>query len=212
MGAMAARGRPKHPDILTPAEWGVVHGVRHGMSNRVIAERRGISIDAVKFHVANALEKLELKRRADLKHWQGAPFTSPLSGPAKGDIMTSELKLGPIGQIARRVSDVDAAVKWYRDVLGLTLLYQYGDLAFFDCNGTRLFLSDEQDGPSAANSILYFRVDDINAAFETLSSRGAKFVGAPHMIFKHPDGVEEWMAFFKDVDGDTLAIMAQVPT
>ena len=125
--------------------------------------------------------------------------------------MTSELKLGPIGQIARRVGDVDAAVVWYRDVVGLTLLYQYGDLAFFDCNGTRLFLNAEQDGPSAANSIIYFRVDDINTAFETLSARGAEFVGPPHMIFKHPDGMEEWMAFFRDPDGQLLGIMSQLP-
>lgn len=124
--------------------------------------------------------------------------------------MTSELKLGPIGQIARRVSDVDAAVKWYRDVLGLTLLYQFGDLAFFDCNGTRLFLSDEDDGPSAANSIIYFQVDDIAVAHEALIGRGVKFIGAPHMIFKHPDGDEEWMAFFKDQDDLTLALMSQV--
>jgi DNA-binding CsgD family transcriptional regulator/catechol 2,3-dioxygenase-like lactoylglutathione lyase family enzyme len=209
---MTARGRPRHPDILTPAEWRTVNAVRHGMTNRAIAERRGISVDAVKFHVANALEKLELRRRADLRHWRGAPSTSPLQAQrtSQGEIMNSELKLGPIGQIARRVSDVDAAVKWYRDVLGLPLLYQFGDLAFFDCNGTRLFLSDEDDGPSAANSILYFRVDDINAAFDALSAKGVKFVGAPHMIFKHPDGTEEWMAFFKDVDDGTLALMSQV--
>ncbi|MGE3697155.1 MAG: LuxR C-terminal-related transcriptional regulator, partial [Dehalococcoidia bacterium] len=50
---MPGRGRPRHPDVLTPAEWRVVNAVRHGMSNRVIAERRGISLDAVKFHVAN---------------------------------------------------------------------------------------------------------------------------------------------------------------
>src|SRR5687768_1196204 len=98
---MAARGRPRHPDVLTPAEWGVVNGVRHGMSNRVIAQRRSISLDAVKFHIANALEKLELKRRADLKHWRGAPYTSPLKDDSSTgeNSMTSELKLGPIGQI-----------------------------------------------------------------------------------------------------------------
>lgn len=124
--------------------------------------------------------------------------------------MTSNFALGPIGQIARRVSDVDAAVRWYRDVLGLTLLYQYGDLAFFDCGGTRLFLSDEEDGPSAGNSLLYFRVDDITAAYEALLARGVRFLGAPHMIFKHPDGTEEWMAFFKDVDDATLGLMSQV--
>ena len=52
------RGRPPVDDVLTPAEWRTVHAVQHGLTNRQIAERRGISVDAVKYHVANALEKL----------------------------------------------------------------------------------------------------------------------------------------------------------
>jgi DNA-binding NarL/FixJ family response regulator len=70
---VAQRGRPKHPDVLTPAEWRVVNAVRHGMSNHEIATRRGVSVDAVKFHVENALAKLDLKLRRELRHWQGAP-------------------------------------------------------------------------------------------------------------------------------------------
>lgn len=124
-----------------------------------------------------------------------------------------DLRLGPIGQIARPVSDVPRAVTWYRDVLGMTHLYTYGDLAFFDCGGTRLMLSAAEDGPAGgAPSILYFRVDDIQDAYDELRSRGVEFDGAPHMIFKHPDGTEEWMAFFADPDGHLLAVMAQVPT
>ena len=61
-------GRPKHDDVLTPAEWRTVHAVTHGLSGREIAARRAISIDAVKYHVANALAKLNLGNRKQLRH------------------------------------------------------------------------------------------------------------------------------------------------
>jgi catechol 2,3-dioxygenase-like lactoylglutathione lyase family enzyme len=188
------------------------------MSTRQIASRRGISPDAVKFHVANALAKLGLSSRADLRGWAGVPADSSLrAGPdqlqqKETASMPSELRLGPIGQIARPVGDVARAVAWYRDVLGLTHLYTFGDLAFFDCGGVRLFLSAEDDGRIAAvePSILYFRVPDIQAAYVVLGSRGVEFRGAPHLIHKHEDGVEEWMAFFDDPDGHPLALISQV--
>ncbi|MGN6453418.1 MAG: response regulator transcription factor [Steroidobacteraceae bacterium] len=63
------RGRPPHADVLTPTEWRVVHAVQHGLSNRAIAARRGISTDAVKFHVSNALSKLGLADRRALRRW-----------------------------------------------------------------------------------------------------------------------------------------------
>jgi DNA-binding NarL/FixJ family response regulator len=75
----AKRGRPRHPDVLTPAEWTVVDAVRHGMSGPEIARRRGVSRDAVKFHVANALLKLGLDSRADLRAWRGVPAGSALA-------------------------------------------------------------------------------------------------------------------------------------
>ncbi|HZX03165.1 VOC family protein [Kribbella sp.] len=203
---MGKRGRPRHPDVLTPAEWRVVDMVRHGMSNRVIAQRRGISVDAVKFHVANALLKLGLHRRAELRTWRGVPADSALRGQGGAEMV----QLGAIGQIARPVTDIERAVEFYRDVLGLPHLYTFGDLAFFDCGGTRLFLSAGED--TAGASTLYFRVDDINAAYDELRDRGVRFENAPHLIHKHDDGVEEWMAFFPDPDGQLLAIMAQVPT
>jgi catechol 2,3-dioxygenase-like lactoylglutathione lyase family enzyme len=123
---------------------------------------------------------------------------------------TTNLVLGSIGQIGRPVGDISRAVAWYRDTLGLPHLYTYGDLAFFDCGGTRLMLTAERGGSDAA-SILYFRVDDIDAAYQELQSRGVEFVDSPHMIFRHPSGVEEWMSFFTDPDGHLLAVMAQVP-
>jgi catechol 2,3-dioxygenase-like lactoylglutathione lyase family enzyme len=107
------------------------------------------------------------------------------------------------------VSDIQKAERWYSDVLGLRHLYTFGNLAFFDCGGTRLFLS--QEGASAASeSILYFRVDDIEAAHKSLAGKGVEFTNAPHLVHRHADGTEEWMAVFKDLEGRPLAIMAQV--
>ncbi len=118
------------------------------------------------------------------------------------------VQLGAIGQIARPVSDIQAAADFYGKVLGLPHLYTFGDLAFFDCGGTRLFLSAGDQ--SAEPPILYFRVDDIQTAYDELRGRGVEFENAPQLIHKHDNGVEEWMAFFPDPDGHLLAIMAQV--
>jgi DNA-binding CsgD family transcriptional regulator/catechol 2,3-dioxygenase-like lactoylglutathione lyase family enzyme len=199
------RGRPPSPDQLTPAEWRVVDAVRHGMSNPQIAARRGFSINAVKFHVSNALAKLGLTSRNQLRQWPGVARASALASGKTN--MTEDLSLGPIGQISRRVTDIATARQWYGEVLGLKHLYSFGDLAFFDCGGTRLYLQQGEAGPE---SILYFRVSDIRAAHQMLSARGVVFAGAPHMIHRHDDGTEEWMAFFNDPDGRPLAMMAQV--
>jgi len=200
------RGRPPHDDILTPAEWRVVEFVRHGLTNREIAERCGISPDAVKFHVANALAKLDLESRAGLRVWSGVRRDSALARQEPD--MQAITTLGPIGQIARTVKNVAAARAWYGEVLGLKHLYSFGNLAFFDCGGVRLFLS-EGEGASS-ESILYFRVPDIRAAHQEMSARGIAFTHAPHMIHRHEDGMEEWMAFLTDNENRPLAIMAQV--
>ena len=204
---MAKRGRPPHDDLLTPGEWRVVEAVRHGMTNREIAARRGISSDAVKYHIANVLQKLGLANRVELRRWNGVARNSALF--LQETPMDEALSMGPVGQIARRVKDIGAARQWYGEVLGLPHLYSFGDLAFFDCGGTRLFLSQD-DSAEQGESILYFRVPDIRTAHAGLAARGIEFINAPHMIHRHGDGTEEWMAFFKDNDGRPLAIMAQV--
>lgn len=200
------RGRPPHGDVLTPAEWRVVEFVRHGLTNRDIADRTGVSIDAVKFHVANALAKLGFDSRAELRAWSGVRRDSNLARQETN--MQAEIVLGPVGQIARNVKDVVAARRWYGEVLGLQHLYSFGNLAFFDCGGVRLFLSEGEG--TASESILYFLVPDILAAHRYMSARGVAFSHAPHMIHRHSDGTEEWMAFFADDEGRPLAIMAQV--
>jgi DNA-binding CsgD family transcriptional regulator/catechol 2,3-dioxygenase-like lactoylglutathione lyase family enzyme len=202
------RGRPPHDDVLTPAEWRVVEAVRHGMTNPEIARRQGVSLDAVKYHVANALQKLGFSSRTELRAWDGVRRDSNL---AKMELrMDQQLALGPVGQIARTVKDIAAARRWYGDVLGLEHLYSFGNLAFFNCGGVRLFLSEGDGAPS--ESILYFRVPDVRSAHAQLIDRGVEFSHAPHMIHKHDDGTEEWMAFFKDNEARPLAIMAQLKT
>jgi catechol 2,3-dioxygenase-like lactoylglutathione lyase family enzyme len=137
-------------------------------------------------------------------------------GSSAGDSMLNDqtqmpgasLKLGALGQVSRTVRNIEEAEAWYRNVLGLTHLYTFGKLAFFDLDGTRLFLMERGDA-SPAESILYLRVGDIASAYEALKARGVEFLAAPHMIHKHADGCEEWMAFFNDPEGRPLAIMAQ---
>lgn len=202
MPSTRPRGRPADPDLLTPAEWRVVEAVRHGLTNAAIAAKLDVSPDAVKFHVGNALQKLGFSRRAQLRQWDGVRQRSVLATIAT----TDPVALGAIGQVARTVRDVQAAEAWFRDVLGLPHLYTFGTLAFFDCGELRLMLSQEEGPPP---SLLYFRVDDVRAAHATLLARGVTFVAAPHLIHRHADGSEEWMAFFDDNEGRPLALMTR---
>jgi DNA-binding CsgD family transcriptional regulator/catechol 2,3-dioxygenase-like lactoylglutathione lyase family enzyme len=207
MSSKSRRGRPPHDDVLTPTEWRIVHAVQHGMTNREIAARRGVSVDTVKFHLDNIRAKLGIDSKRSLRTWFRSPQGSALAQQEQ-ELSVSALSLGPIGQIARSVRDIHEAVDWYKNVLGLPHLYTFGKLAFFDCGGTRLFLSETDK--SMPESLLYLKVPDIVAAHTALQERGIEFLSAPHMIHKHADGTEEWMAFFNDPEGRPLAIMAQV--
>jgi DNA-binding CsgD family transcriptional regulator/catechol 2,3-dioxygenase-like lactoylglutathione lyase family enzyme len=198
-------GRPRHGDVLTPAEWRVVEAVRHGLSNPAIAARQGVSLNAVKYHVGNALTKLGLASRKDLKHWSGVRRDSVLN--RKAPDMSKATQIGPLAQVARHVADLETAQRWYAEALGLELLYAFPGMAFFRLGETRLYL--QQTEKAAGESILYFRVDDIHAAHALLEGRGVSFINAPHMIYRHPDGTEEWMAEFRDSEGQPLALMAQ---
>jgi len=120
----------------------------------------------------------------------------------------SELKLETIGQIAVNVNNLDAAVAFYRDILGMNFLFQFPGLAFFDCNGVRLLLDELADWKHPS-SILYYKVDDIQAAHQSLMSKGVEFTEAPHLVAKMPDH-DLWMAFFKDSSENILAIMCEI--
>jgi extradiol dioxygenase family protein len=107
------------------------------------------------------------------------------------------------------VDDLDKAERFYGETLGLPHVFTFGDLAFFDMDGTRLYLHRKDKGAWQPGSILYFRVDDIQAAWDELNRRGVERTDEPHVIFVHEDGLEEWMAFFADGEGNTLALLEQ---
>ena len=122
--------------------------------------------------------------------------------------MNDAVALRSIGQIAVPVTDIERAVGFYRDTLGMRLLFRAPpSLAFFDLDGVRLML----DGPAAAHagtgSVIYYNVADLDAAYESLSARGVSFEREPHLVAKLP-GHDLWMAFLRDPDGNLLALMA----
>jgi methylmalonyl-CoA/ethylmalonyl-CoA epimerase len=121
------------------------------------------------------------------------------------------LDVNHIGQIAQAVADVDRAEAFYRTVLGLRHLYRFGDLTFFDCAGVRLLLEKSHDPSSlASSSTIYFRCADITLAVGELQRRGATFDSQPHLVAPMDDH-DLWMAFFRDPDGHTLALMQEAP-
>jgi catechol 2,3-dioxygenase-like lactoylglutathione lyase family enzyme len=121
----------------------------------------------------------------------------------------SGVRLGQIGQISVTVKDIERAVAFYRDVLGITHLFTFGQLAFLDCAGTRLMLDALPEAREQGTSVLYFQVPDIHQARASLGANGVAFQDEPHIIHTHDDGTEEWMAFFRDPDGNPMGLMAQ---
>jgi catechol 2,3-dioxygenase-like lactoylglutathione lyase family enzyme len=126
--------------------------------------------------------------------------------------MTGPIALGGLGQVSLLVRDVTRAEHFFRDTLGLPHTFTFGDLAFFDCGGTRLFVRAVPDADWRPSSVLYFLVDDIAAQFGALTAASVTAVGQPRVIHRDEAvGTEEWMAFFEDPDGNTLALMSRVP-
>jgi catechol 2,3-dioxygenase-like lactoylglutathione lyase family enzyme len=115
---------------------------------------------------------------------------------------------GPPSQIARRVETLDRARAFWRDTLGLPELYAFPGLAFISLGPTRLML--RETGSRDEADLLYLPTGDITASHADLLARGVIFSAAPHMIHRHPDGAEEWMAFFKDDEDRDLALHSVV--
>jgi methylmalonyl-CoA/ethylmalonyl-CoA epimerase len=116
--------------------------------------------------------------------------------------------LSTIGQVAVTVSDVDRATAFYRDKLGLKLLFQVPNMAFFDCGGVRLMVSGGDRSGETYSSIIYFKVADIEEAHRELAARGVAFEREPHMVARLADH-ELWMAFLRDPDRNLLAVMCE---
>jgi methylmalonyl-CoA/ethylmalonyl-CoA epimerase len=116
-----------------------------------------------------------------------------------------------IGQIAVTIRELPRAVAFYRDVLGMRLLFEAPPaMAFFDCGGIRLMLSEPEAAKNEQfSSVIYYTVDDIQAAAAELQDRGVTFEGPPHVVARLPHA-DLWMAFLRDPDRNLLALMSEV--
>jgi methylmalonyl-CoA/ethylmalonyl-CoA epimerase len=116
-----------------------------------------------------------------------------------------------IGQIAVHVRDLERAIVFYRDILGMKFLFQAPPgLGFFDCNGVRLLLSvPEENQSDTRSSTIYYKVSDLQAACDILVSRGVVLESQPALVAKMPDH-DLWMAFFRDPDSNLIGLMSEV--
>jgi len=129
--------------------------------------------------------------------------------------VTSPIPIGPtlnqIGQIFVNVKDLERAIAFYRDTLGMTYLFQAPpNMAFFDCGGIRIMLGIA-DRPEVNHpaSVIYYKVVDIERVYETFAARGVEFIIKPHLVAPMPT-YDLWLADFKDSEGNILALMSEV--
>ena len=128
-------------------------------------------------------------------------------------MVADTIRIEGLQQVSQRAPDLDAAIVFYRDVLGLRFIASFDPpgIAFFDLGGTRLFMEKS----ATASSVLYLRVPEIQAAYNSLRAKGVLFDEEPHVIFKDDQGQfgaagqEEWMAFFHDPAGNILALASR---
>jgi methylmalonyl-CoA/ethylmalonyl-CoA epimerase len=123
--------------------------------------------------------------------------------------MPATIALSHIGQIASRVHDLERAIGFYRDTLGIPFMFQAPPgMAFFQCGPISLLLGPaEHAADDHPGSVLYFQVDDIDAVHRALRDKGVAFRDAPHLVHRMP-GKELWLAFFQDPDENPLALMS----
>ena len=120
--------------------------------------------------------------------------------------------LSSIGQVFIRAKDLDRAVRFYRDTLGMPFLFQAPpQMAFFKCGEVSVMVGvPEQPELDHAASIVYYLVTDIEAAHATLRGRGVEFTVEPHLVYRAPDH-DLWLAEFRDSEGNVLALMSRKP-
>jgi methylmalonyl-CoA/ethylmalonyl-CoA epimerase len=121
------------------------------------------------------------------------------------------LENAKVAQLLIPVDDLDKGVAFYRDVLGLSLLFVAPpQMAFFDCGGVRLLVGVLQPGQSPQRgSVIYFRVPDIQKVSSSLEENGVRFTAEPHIVHR-TSSTEHWLAEFTDPDGNQLAVMSEV--
>ncbi|QED49824.1 VOC family protein [Cytobacillus dafuensis] len=115
-----------------------------------------------------------------------------------------------VRQIGVPVKDLEKAIGFYKNQLGLPLLFNTDSMAFFECNGLRLLLSlPEKEEFAHSSSVIYFQVENIKKAYEDLIDKGVSFIDEPHVVAKIGD-TETWMTFFKDSEDNTHALLSEV--
>ena len=125
----------------------------------------------------------------------------------------ADFGLDSIGQIHVSVQDLPRAVAFYRDVLGMRLLFEVPaqSMAFFDCGGVRLYFGVPENPDFRSHPVIYYRVESIGEACAALRERGVTFADEPHVVHR-THSYELWMAGFRDPDGHYVSLMSEVPT
>ena len=126
--------------------------------------------------------------------------------------MKADISLGKIGQISVNAHDLERATAFYKEKLGMKHLFSVPPkMAFFDCDGIRLMLGiPERPDLDHPSSILYFKVDDIDATYETLNGRGVHFETKP-LLIAPMQTYDLWLAEFRDSENNVLALMCEKP-
>jgi len=122
----------------------------------------------------------------------------------------SSIGISRLGQVHIPAEDSDRATAFYKDKMGLPLLFTAGGMAFFDCGGVRLMVSRPEGSDKQSGSILYFVVSDIVGAHQRLREAGVHFEAEPHKVAAMPTH-DLWMTFFRDSEGNLMALMSEVP-
>jgi len=116
--------------------------------------------------------------------------------------------LDQLAQIALTVTDLPRAKEFYKDTLGMTLLFDAGAMVFFQCGDIRLMIGTGET--PGGGTILYFKVADIQQTYAALQQKAVVFLQPPHLVARMPNH-DLWLADFKDPDGNILALMSEVP-
>ena len=125
--------------------------------------------------------------------------------------MSETVRLDTIGQIHISVDDLPRAVAFYRDVLGMSFLFEVPGqpMAFFDCGGVRLYLGKPENESFRSNPLIYYKVPSISSTYQALVERGVEFISEPHVVHSTAT-LDLWMTDFHDPEGNVLVLMSEV--
>jgi methylmalonyl-CoA/ethylmalonyl-CoA epimerase len=110
-------------------------------------------------------------------------------------------------QIGMRVTDLERAVAFYSQAVGLPLLFRAGDMVFFKAGDARLMV---EEGEPGRTTVVYFEDDNLERNKPLMEARGIKFTGPVETVQRTKD-YDLKLLVFHDPDGNTLALMGQVP-